>query len=468
VPNLLAALQAGAQALRAFDRSVSSTQNNVNNASTPGFARQEVRLEALPFDAARGLQGSVEAGALVSARNRFAEQAVRQHLQEAGAERSRSTALSELEMLFPVDIQQGILGAMTQLWSSFSAWSASPNSTQARQNVLTSASQLAETFNTVAAQLQEVASGLDRLAGDHVDRINALTGRVAELNSAQLRSPGSDPGRDANLHAALEDLASLADVTVLTANNGTVTILLEGQFPLVMGEKQSLITIDSNGPGGSARVMTEAGDVITGRLRGGELGGVLSVRNGDLAALLGEPDAPGNLDRLAKAIADRVNDLFSAGRVSEGPPPVDGRPLFVYAAADGARVAGQISVDPSLGPSDLAPIDPGPPWSANGIALRLAELSDPSSANQIDGQSFVSFFSKLAVEVGTARRSSDQRGESAEDAVAQARALRDHLSGVSLDSEAARIVQIQRGYQACARVIQVIDQLTETLVQLGQ
>jgi flagellar hook-associated protein 1 FlgK len=42
---------------------------------------------------------------------------------------------------------------------------------------------------------------------------------------------------------------------------------------------------------------------------------------------------------------------------------------------------------------------------------------------------------------------------------------RDAYSGVSLDEEATDLIRFQRAYQAAARFVSVIDQLTEELVQ---
>jgi flagellar hook-associated protein 1 len=469
VSNLLASLQSGAQALLTLDRSVSTVQNNVNNASTPGYARQESHLEALPFDPAHGLFGSVQSGSLVSSRNRFAEQSVCSQLQDAGAQQSRSTALTALEAQFPPDIEKGIAGAINRLWTSFSAWSATPNSAQARQGVLESASQFVDALRGTATQLSQISQDLDRQTGATIDGINNLTARIAELNADQLRSQANDPGRDANLHAALEELSSLADITVLTAADGTSTVLLEGQFPLVLGDRQMGLKLGKSDASGTPRVQTEQGVYITSHLRGGELGGLLSVKTGELASLLGSADDPGALDRLAKAVADRVNALLTSGNLSEGPPPVPGKPLFGYAQNPGSSVAASLCVNSEVTGSDLAASDPGPPWSANGIALRLAALSHSSAPeDQVDGLSYLEFFSTMAAKLGAASQTATRHKEAADDAVIQARNLRAQLSGVSLDAEAAHIVQLQRGYEACARVIQVIDELTDTLVKLGQ
>jgi flagellar hook-associated protein 1 FlgK len=50
--------------------------------------------------------------------------------------------------------------------------------------------------------------------------------------------------------------------------------------------------------------------------------------------------------------------------------------------------------------------------------------------------------------------------------LAQAQTLRAQSSSVSLDEEAARLVEYQRAYQATSKLISVIDNLTQTLLGL--
>ena len=49
---------------------------------------------------------------------------------------------------------------------------------------------------------------------------------------------------------------------------------------------------------------------------------------------------------------------------------------------------------------------------------------------------------------------------------AQARTLRDTASGVSLDEQAINLIEFQRSYQATARVLTVLSDLTQTTIDL--
>jgi flagellar hook-associated protein 1 FlgK len=95
--NLLSTLLGSANALRAYDRALSVIQNNVANASTPGYARQVQTLSAMPFSPDSGLSGGVQAGDLISRRRHYAEQAVRTRESALGFTGQRAADLEAVE-----------------------------------------------------------------------------------------------------------------------------------------------------------------------------------------------------------------------------------------------------------------------------------------------------------------------------------------------------------------------------------
>src|SRR5438477_12996698 len=98
--NLFTSLLNTTNALQVYSQGLQVVQNNVTNASTPGYAKQVQTFEALPFDLAVGLPGGVTAGLVQSARNAFAEQNVRDHQSALGLSQQTTSALSQLESYF--------------------------------------------------------------------------------------------------------------------------------------------------------------------------------------------------------------------------------------------------------------------------------------------------------------------------------------------------------------------------------
>ena len=121
--NLLSSLISSASALSVFERALVVSQNNVSNASTPGYAAQRLNLQAGEFEPDLGLIGGVRAGDVLSARDLFAERAVRRQSESLGYFEQKAQSLAAVEPVFDVSGTQGIPRALNKLFDSFSAWS---------------------------------------------------------------------------------------------------------------------------------------------------------------------------------------------------------------------------------------------------------------------------------------------------------------------------------------------------------
>jgi flagellar hook-associated protein 1 len=202
-------------------------------------------------------------------------------------------------------------------------------------------------------------------------------------------------------------------------------------------------------------------------MTGGTLGALVDTHNRVLASLLGDATQPGQLNQMAQAIADRVNQLLAAGSISDGPPPVAGVALFSYDTSNATNVASSLALDPSVTPDQLAAIDPGPPYVSNGTALKLAGLENSQNpADRINNLNYEQYYGTVAAGVGRELSAAQDRQDVQKQLVAQAQAFQQQTSGVSLDAEAVKMIQFQRSYQANARFVAVLDSLTQTAVNL--
>src|SRR5262245_57521855 len=106
--NLLASLLNSTGALQAYSRSLEVIQNNITNANTPGYVKQDQVLVSLPFDLSAGNTGGVLATTVQSARSSYLEQAVRSQQELLGDAKQRAADLSQVEPLFSLNAQSGI------------------------------------------------------------------------------------------------------------------------------------------------------------------------------------------------------------------------------------------------------------------------------------------------------------------------------------------------------------------------
>jgi flagellar hook-associated protein 1 len=122
---------------------------------------------------------------------------------------------------------------------------------------------------------------------------------------------------------------------------------------------------------------------------------------------------------------------------------------IVTVDGQGARLTLSAST-PAFSPGALASVLP----NLNGQTLTTQ--SNPTTISAQYGQ----VVAQLGVASSTAQRQSTNQGV----LVNQLNTQRQTISGVSLDEEAAQLIQYQRAYEAAARVISVNDSMLDTLI----
>mgnify|MGYP005815610187 CR=1 FL=1 len=452
--GLFASLHSAADALGVYERALTVSQNNITNASTPGYAKQRLQFQAKSFDPAGGLSGGVTAGPIVSSRDPMLESSVRQRSSDYGRASQNAATLEQLEPILGVTDGAAIPGSLSKLFQSFSALSVTPNDTSARQSVLDAAAGFAAAMNSTAAELSTAANDTWQQAGAQVAQINDLATRIQSLNSArrQAGTSGTDAGVDAQMNSLLEELSQIADVSVLHQQDGTVSVYMGGLTPLVMGDTAYPISAQQQA-GGAVQVLDSQGHDITGNVKGGTLAGLLDAANTQIPSYLD------GLHRLAAGVADQVNATLAGGVDQNGQPPAQN--LFLYNSPGDA--AATLAVNP-LTPDQVAAATADAP-GGNGNALLLADLG---SSAQLDGVTFSVFYGNVAGGLGRDLSAAREASDTQQFLLDQSKALREQTSGVSIDEEATRIMEMQRAYQATAQMITVLNSLTETVLGMIQ
>ena len=101
----------------------------------------------------------------------------------------------------------------------------------------------------------------------------------------------------------------------------------------------------------------------------------------------------------------------------------------------------------------------------NRNILKMLDLQN-SDVNGLNSGSFQDIFNKTVTEVGSTVRSSQMEAQDAESTRDEAEALENEKAGVSLDDEAASLIQFQQAYSANARIIQTARELFDSLLRV--
>lgn len=450
--GLLTSLLNSSRAMQVYEREFSTIQNNIANQNTPGYAEQNQTLIADSFNPSESLYGGVSAGAVVSTRSQFLEQAVRTQTTLLGSAEQQASDLQPLQSIFDLTSATGVSGSLNSFFNSFSSLSVSPNNTETRQNVINQAQALATAFNQAAVGLNSASTSVNQETGNSVATINKIANDLATINRNYGASPGgsNDAGLDAQVNSDLESLSEVANFTVVPTTNGQFNVYLGGQTPLVMGQQSFAVSADFSTP--QTIIRDSQGKDITSQISGGQLGAMIQESNTTL------PGYKSSLNALAQTFADTVNNALSQGVDQNGNSPTNN--LFTYNTASDAAYT--LAVTPGFTPSQIAAALPSAP-GGNGNALAVAQLATTSAVN---GFTFTQAFGNLGQQVGTDVSNATNTQSEQQNLVTQAQAQRATVSGVSLDAEAAKLLQFQQSYQAVAKVVATLNTLTDSLMAM--
>jgi flagellar hook-associated protein 1 FlgK len=453
--SLNASLATALSGLIAEQGALETTTNNVANVNTPGYSRQEAVLASsdpvvvgpLTFGSGVTLQ-SIE-----SITDPLLESQIQQETQTQGQYSTLTSALQQTQVNFTSST--GDIGTeISNFFDSINQLSTDPSDLSLRQGVLTVAGNLASAFNTTASNLTEQQTSLNLTVVQDVGQINQLSQQIAQLNGqiSGLQNVGESAGSFIDQRTqAIDQLSALVDVSIIPSSQNTITLTTANGAPLVAGQQSFQLQTQATASG-TEEVYSE-GNNITSQIASGQLGGTLQARDQQIPAIQTQ------LDTLASSLANAVNGVQAEGYDLNG---VKGTNLFSPPPAGDVGAAASLSVaitDPSL----IAASSDGTAGS-NGNAEAMYALG---GAAIVAGQDPSDYYSGIVFNVGNDVSNASAEQTASTQVLQQLNDQLASVSGVSLDEEAANMVQYQNAYSASAQVITTINDMLYTVVNMA-
>jgi flagellar hook-associated protein 1 FlgK len=460
--SLFASLAVAREALLAQQMGLNVAQNNISNVNTPGYTRQRANLvpgaPAAQFAYQAGM--GVRLDSIDSFRDRLLDCRVNQELQRLGEYGYAASSLQQVEAVLNEQAGAGLQSAVSGFFNSFASLANAPEDASLRQQVIALGERLATGFRNAYEQIQSVQSLQERTMADTVDEINSIAGAIARLNSEVAAAQGTQ-GNQSTLRdqrqQLLDSLGELVDVSYFETESGALTVMTrQGALLAVGNESYSWST--STGSDGLLRVQSQGAD-ITAKIESGKLGGLINVRDRYVAGYLA------TLDDMAAAIIERVNEQHALGSDMDG---LAGGDFFVpfTSTMPGSNLGAARSMSVAITDTDrVAASEAGAGPGSNANARRLGEIQDEllmSGGSLTLNQYYAGLVFRIGLDAGTLSDSQQTQ----EQLLTQLRNQRDALSGVSLDEEAIDLLRYQKAYEANARFIRLVDELTDELMQL--
>jgi flagellar hook-associated protein 1 len=312
--SLTSSLLIGRSALNASQVALQVTGNNIANAATPGYSRQRILLD--PMSGSQ-LRTGVFLG------NGVGVEAVRRVVNPALVSRLRSSLAQEAAANVEVNISQTIQALtneltdadlssqLTSLFNAFSELANNPASSATRASVIQQGQSLANFARNLRSDLLGERERIETELRANVDRVDGLLGEIAQLNQAITDSEVGQ-GEDGSLRdqrdALIDELASLADVTVTQRENGSVDVLIDS-VPVVLGSVSRGLQVEERMIAGELRLRVKTiQDEESLNITSGTIGALIEQRNVALEATLED------LDDVVSQLIFQVNRLHTSGR----------------------------------------------------------------------------------------------------------------------------------------------------------
>jgi len=449
--SLTGSMLMAANALLVQQGALQATSNNIANANTPGYSREvPILTEATPV-----VEGNLAFGRgvnlqqIASVRDQLLQFRLYDETQQQGNADAQVSNLTQIENQFSSSTS-GIGTDLTAFFNSLNQLATSPTSSSQRQAVLAAGNTLANDFQGTVAQLDGIKQNLNQNVVQSVNQINTLTGEIAKLNTqvSTLQNQGRDPGATEDQRDELiRQLSQITEITAIPTTEG-LTITTGNGVPLVVANQSYSLQATPDASG--AEQIHSQGQNVTSTLQGGQLGGLLSVRDQFL------PTVTASLDNLAGGLAANFNAAQAQGFDLSGNP---GQAFFSATAGAGAAASFKVAItDPSL----VAASSDGAAGS-NGNIANLAAVQTQKLAS---GETPLDAYAGIVFSVGNATAQAQAASQASTLGLQQVTDQISSVSGVSLDEETTNLIRFQHAFEAAARVITTVDQLTQTVLNM--
>ncbi|WP_373737298.1 flagellar hook-associated protein FlgK [Jeotgalibaca porci] len=466
--GLFGTLNIGVKGMTAAQTALQTTSHNVSNMNTPGYSRQRVNLQAdNPYNYT-GV-GQLGTGVKMSGVVRVVDDYVTKQIQEETSSYSRhatkSDALSQLEMIFDEPSETGLSAGFSRVYAAWNYLGSSPELATAKTMVSQESQTLTDTIKQMANQIEGLEGDtLYSIEKDVLD-FNEKVGQLSTLNKQifNVVIKGQTPNDLLDQRDRLTtELASIAGVSIDYDKFQGVKLTLDGNAVLD-GDTIQKLAVQSGGAKGELELQGADGSVKAIAIENGSI-------KGSQEALAVINDKKVELNQLAYSFATAVNT-------------VHGKEFFTVSQTDAAK---NITVNEDI-KADTSLINAGKylDKSAAGDGSRATAISalastklnyfqadfageyDPDTMKfkpQTSGTTTNGAYNDMVTSMGIIKQQADNIAASQSEVLGFLEDRRSSISGVNMNEEVVDMMKFQSAFQANARIISIIDEMLDTLI----
>ena len=325
-------MNTGISGLNAAQNMLNVISNNISNAHTAGYNRQQQILRQA--NGTKYNYGFVGNGVSVSSVNRaynsFVVGQLRQSQSQNGSIKAYYNELSKVDNLL-AENENSISSQLNNLFTSLNKLSSDAGNAASKQTVINDLNSLVSQFNKTELNLKNQIANINTEIVNNVDTINSYTKQIADLNQKIARLQAVSGGHEPNAllderDQLVNELSEMIGITV-TDQNGEYNISLPNGLSLVQGSSATQLSVQpsKDDPALNTIIYTHNSgatqELTSQNIASGRLNGLLAFRDGPLL------EARNQLGLIALNLAERFNEVHMSGVDVNGNP---GEKLFDY------------------------------------------------------------------------------------------------------------------------------------------
>ena len=460
--NPFAALNASLTGLHAQQRIAEIAGKNVANVNTEGYSRNRAELtedtlvsNARVFSVRDDVGGGVAITDVIRIRDELAES---RNLVEQGHSSyldELKSAYDRLEGIITEPSDNGLASQLNDFWNTWDDVANDPTNLGARSALLAKGQAIATQFNQAAVGITDLTRQTASAALTYVSEVNSAVKQIADLNNKIQGSLSSSGGalNDAmdQRDLLVERVSQLTGATRNVDSLGNVNLDINGITILAGNIAIPLTAVAS--PANALTVTDPQGNLVS--ITEGQIGAMITSTNTTYPSQLAQ------LDVVAQKLWTDVNAVHTTGYGLGASAATNGRNFFDPPAGP-AVTALTLALSTQVAGNPDAVSAANTPNSIDGkVAQQIAALH-----NSTGGAS--ALYQQLVARLGVNSSTTQSAAKLQAGVVAQVNEERKGVSGVNIDEEMITISQANQAYAANARVISIIDEMLQTLVNLGR
>lgn len=323
--SLFSSIQMANNALIAAQVGIQVTGNNIANANTPGYIREEVVLTPAPTqrkgDLLLGL--GVDVQGIVQKVDAFLEERLRGARSDLAYGEAQENAYTQLQSIIGELSDTDLSSSLSNFFNSINDILNQPESIPVRNLAVLQGQTLAQDIQRLDRRVRQTRVDANNRVVHAADDINRLLEEIAKLNVQIVNAEGggvtfSDAvGLRDERQAKLAELSKIIDIQAVEQETGSVSVFSSGDYLVFEGgyrEVKTEFSPDRNLNVAEIRLAATDRKLDTAS---GELAGLITARDDILGGYLD------SLDEFAKTLSYEFNKVFSSGQGLTGYSQID-------------------------------------------------------------------------------------------------------------------------------------------------